>query len=247
MSDAIDARIADRLSRIHERIAGAARRAGRSPDDVRLVAVSKRQPVERIAAAVRAGVRDLGENRVQEARDKRAAVLAAIGDAARPRWHLVGSLQRNKAGLATELFDSIETVDRESLAASLARHAREASRRVPVLLQVNISREPQKGGVAPERAAELLAACREHDSLAWVGLMGIPAANRDPEASRAAFAQLRALRDTLQGQPGGDSLRALSMGMSGDFEVAIEEGATSIRVGTALFGERDANQEGRTR
>ena len=115
------------------------------------------------------------------------------------------------------------------------------------MLQINVSGEPQKGGVAPERAAELLTACREHDSLECVGLMGIPAANRDPEASRAAFAQLRALRDTLQGQPGGDSLHALSMGMSDDFEVAIEEGATSIRVGTALFGERDASQEGRTR
>ena len=247
MSDAVDARIADRLSRLQERIASAARRAGRSPSDVELIAVSKRQPVERIAAAVRAGVRDLGENRVQEAGNKRAAVLAAIGDAARPRWHLVGSLQRNKAALAVELFDSIQSVDRESLAITLARHAGEAGRRLRVLLQVNLSREPQKGGVAPERAAALLAACRESEALEVVGLMAIPAAARAPEASRAAFAQLRALRDTLQGEPGGESLRALSMGMSGDFEVAIEEGATSIRVGTALFGERDASQEGRTR
>jgi pyridoxal phosphate enzyme (YggS family) len=243
MSDSLDAHIADRLARIQERIAQAAQRVGRRPTDVRLVAVSKRQPVERIAAAVRAGVRDLGENRVQEARDKRDAVLAAIGAAPEPRWHLIGSLQRNKAGLATGLFDSVESVDRASLAASLASHAEAAGRRLPVLLQVNISREPQKAGVAPERAAALLAACREHASLELVGLMAIPAATREPEASRPAFAQLRALRDTLREQPGGESLCALSMGMSGDFEVAIEEGATSVRIGTALFGERDPNYE----
>jgi pyridoxal phosphate enzyme (YggS family) len=235
--------VAERLARIEERIAAASKRSGRSRGDVRLVAVSKRQPVERIAAAVRAGLRDLGENRVQEARDKREAVLAAIEDAPPPRWHLIGSLQRNKAALATALFDRIETVDRESLAAALARHAQAAGRRLPVLLQVNISREPQKGGALPEGAAELLAACAAHEALEVVGLMAIPAAVRDPEASRPAFAQLRALRDTLSRGPGGRSLTELSMGMSSDFEVAIEEGATSVRVGTALFGERTPREE----
>ena len=239
MSD-LEREIGERLAAIEARIAAAAERSGRRREDIRLVAVSKRQPVERVIAAVRAGVRDLGENRVQEARDKRAELLAGIGDAPAPRWHLIGNLQRNKAALACELFDSIETVDREPLARALGRHAYGHGRRLPVLLQVNVSREPQKSGVAPdpEAAAALLAACNGEPGLEVVGLMAIPAAQSAPENSRPAFAQLRSLRDTLRSEPGGAGLTQLSMGMSGDFEIAIEEGATSVRVGTALFGDR---------
>jgi len=233
-----DTALTDRIEAVRERVAAAAARSGRPADAVRLVAVSKRQPLERVALAVRAGLRDLGENQIQEARDKREALLAAIGDAPPPRWHLIGTLQRNKAGLATRLFDRIETVDRARLADALARHAESAGRRLPVLLQINLSGEAQKGGVAPGEAPALLEVCRRHASLEVVGLMALPRANPDPEASRPAFAQLRALRDTLRTEAGHDTLRELSMGMSNDFEVAIEEGATSVRVGTALFGER---------
>jgi len=242
MAEMSEAEIAQRLERVRQRIAAAAERSGRCADEVQLVAVSKRQPLARVTAAVRVGVRDLGENRVQEARDKIELVLAGIGSAPPPRWHLIGSLQRNKAALAVQLFDRIETVDRISLADALARRAEQAGRRLPVLLQVNVSREPQKGGVAPEETRSLLSACVGHGSLEVVGLMAIPAQARDPEATRPAFAQLRVLRDTLRSEPGGESLTELSMGMSSDFEVAIEEGATSVRIGTAIFGERVAEE-----
>ena len=235
-----DANARDRLDAIRERIAHAAERSGRREEDVRLIAVSKRQPLERIAALVRAGARDLGENLVQEARDKREALLAAIGDAEPPRWHLIGALQRNKAALAVNLFDTIETVDRASLARELQKRAEAAGRSaLPVLLQVNVSREEQKSGVLPEAAAELLAECSAFPLLQPKGLMAIPAAGSS-ETARAAFAQVRELRDTLRREPGGEALTELSMGMSLDFEIAIEEGATSVRVGTALFGEREA-------
>ncbi|MEZ4216667.1 MAG: YggS family pyridoxal phosphate-dependent enzyme [Myxococcota bacterium] len=231
--------LGERLAAVRARIAAAARRAGRAPDEVRLVAVSKRQPLERIAAAVLAGARDLGENYVQEARDKRDAVLAAVaGDAPPPRWHLIGPLQRNKAAAAVALFDTVETVDRAALADELARRAAAAGRVLPVLLQVNVDGDDRKSGVAPEGAEALLAACARHGALRIEGLMTIPRA-AGPDAARAAFARLRALRDRLRSAPGGAGLRELSMGMSGDFEIAVEEGATSVRVGTAIFGERE--------
>jgi hypothetical protein len=233
-----DPELTDRIARIRHRIAEASVRSGRAPDAVRLVAVSKRQPLERVVGAVLAGVRDLGENLVQEARDKREALLEAIGDAPPPRWHLIGNLQRNKAGLATRLFDRIETVDRARLADALARQAEAAGKRLPILLQVNTSGEATKSGIAPEQLPELLAVCHRHPALEVVGLMAIPKASEAPDASRPDFARLRTLRDTLQTEPGGASLHELSMGMSNDFEAAIEEGATSVRVGTALFGER---------
>lgn len=239
MSDA-NSEASVRFDAIQARIAAAAARSGRSPDAVRLIAVSKRQPLERIAALVRAGARDLGENLVQEARDKREALLAAIGACEPPRWHLIGALQRNKATLAVDLFDCVESVDRASLARELAKRAEAAGRsNLPIFLQVNISREAQKSGTAPETTAQLLSVCVGLPVLQPIGLMTIPAAG-SPEDARPAFAQLRELRDTLRHEPGGEHLRELSMGMSSDFEVAIEEGATSVRVGTALFGEREA-------
>ncbi len=240
--------IAERLTALQERIAAAARRSGRSPDAVRLVGVSKRVDPERIAAAVEAGLRDLGENYVQELRDKRPAVEAQLEarggrTAGALRWHLIGPLQRNKVRPALELVDRIASVDRLSLAEEIEKRAAAAGRRIEVLLQVNVSEEPQKAGVLPDALPELLSACRPLEHLTVCGLMAIPAASDDPERSRPAFARLRHLRDSLRNGPGGDELVELSMGMSGDFEVAIEEGATEVRVGTALFGPREPREE----
>jgi len=235
------AEIPERLAAVRRRIAEAARRAGRDPAAVTLVGVSKRVPAERIAAAVRAGLRDLGESYVQEAGAKIPeveALLASDPPARPPRWHLVGRLQRNKARDATGLFDVVQSVERPALARELARRAQAAGRRLPVLLQVNLTGEPQKGGAAPESVEELLAACASLSSLEVRGLMTIPEAAADPERSRPVFARLRALAEALARRPGGPDLPELSMGMSADFEVAVEEGATLVRVGTALFGPR---------
>jgi pyridoxal phosphate enzyme (YggS family) len=235
--------VAERAAALRARIAAAAQRAGRDPGEVVLVGVAKGQPLDRVEAAVRAGVARLGENYVQEARARQEALAPRLAQAglAAPSWHFVGRLQRNKAREAVRLFDCIETVDSAPLAAELDRRAAVAGRRLAVLLQVNLSREPQKGGVAPQELPALLAGCAGCPALRVTGLMTVPAASADPEASRPVFAQLRELRDTLlravPGREGGE-LRELSMGMSEDFEVAIEEGATIVRIGTALFGPR---------
>lgn len=237
-----DAEAVQRLAALRNRIDRVCRAVGRSPGEVTLVGVSKRQPAERIAAAVRAGVTHLGENYAQELRDKRPRVEALLepDQARRLCWHMVGGLQRNKVKLLLPLVGTVESLDRESLAAELDRRADEAGRVLPVCIQVNCSREPQKSGVDPEALPALLEACAKLPRLRVEGLMTVPAAGDDPEDARPAFARLRELRDTLRQAPGGGELRELSMGMSGDFEVAIEEGATRIRVGTALFGPRDA-------
>lgn len=235
--------IASRLAQVRARVAAAAARAGRSADDVVIVGIAKMHPAAAVVAAVEAGLAHVGESFAQEARAKVPAVATAL--AARglvpPRWHFVGRLQRNKAGPVAELFDCVESVDRVSLARAL-EHRRAQLGRPPldVLLQVNLSGEPQKGGVDPEALPALLAELGELAHLRVVGLMTIPRAGEDPEQARPAFARLRALRDALSASPGGDTLRELSMGMSGDFEVAVEEGATWVRVGTALFGSRSS-------
>jgi pyridoxal phosphate enzyme (YggS family) len=213
------------LEGVHERVARACERAGRKPDDVLLIAVSKTVEVERIRLAVAAGVKALGENRVQEAKEK----VAALG---RPvPWHLIGSLQTNKARDAVQLFDWIHSVDREELARELDRRAHQSGRSVKVLAQVNVGEEPQKGGVAPSELKSLLDAMAGLRSLDVRGLMCIPPAAETAESSRRWFKRLRELRDAA-------GLEHCSMGMSGDFEVAIEEGATMVRVGTAIFGPR---------
>lgn len=213
------------LTRVRERIAAAAERAGRRADDVLLIAVSKTVEVERIREAVAAGVPALGENRVQEAKAK----VAVLG---RPvPWHLIGHLQTNKVKDALALFDVIHSVDRLDLAREIERRAAGAGRPVEVLLEVNVASEPSKSGFAPEAVAAAL----EHlAALAHVkvrGLMAIPPIVERAEESRAAFRTLRALRDR-------HGLSELSMGMSADYEVAVEEGATMVRVGTAIFGPR---------
>ena len=230
----------DRFARVSERVERACLGAHRAPSEVTLIGVSKRQPAERIALAVAAGLRHLGENYVQELREKRAEVEARITpeQAQALRWHMIGGLQRNKARAVVPLVVSVDSLDRMSLAAELDRRAGQAGRVLDVCIQVNLSGEAQKGGVAADASAELLAACAALPHLRVTGLMTVPAASDDPEASRPAFARLRELRDTLRDATGGAELRELSMGMSGDFEVAIEEGATHVRVGTALFGPR---------
>lgn len=232
----MSADFATRLAAVRSRIEAAALRAGRDAREITLVGVSKRMPAERIAEAARAGLACIGENYVQEAREKRAA-LADCPQAL--RWHLIGNLQRNKARDAVALFDVIETVDRAALAEELDRRAAAAGRTLEILLQVNVSGEPQKAGARPQDVAVLLAACAALPHLRVTGLMTVPEAADDAEATRPAFARLRALRDALRTAPGGQTLRDLSMGMSADFEVAIEEGATLVRVGTALFGPRE--------
>lgn len=234
------AELATRLAGLRARIEAAAARAGRAADEVALIGVSKRQPAALVSAAVRAGLGEIGENYVQEAVAKHAQVSEALADTgtAAPRWHFIGRLQRNKVRHVVGCFDVVQTVDRESLGDELERRAQAANRRLEVLLQVDLSDEPQKGGVAPDGLRDLLAASTRWQALHVTGLMAIPAATDDPEQSRPAFARLRELRDTHRDGPGAEPLRELSMGMSGDFEVAIEEGATIIRVGTAVFGPR---------
>ncbi|HJO23243.1 MAG: YggS family pyridoxal phosphate-dependent enzyme [Myxococcota bacterium] len=234
--------IADRLAAVRERMARAATRAGRRPEDVRLVGVTKRKTAADLVAAVGAGLGHVGENYVQEAHEKLSEARAALEGLGlkTPAIHFIGTLQRNKAGVAARLFDVVESVDRIALGDVLDRRAGAAGRRLEVLLQVNVSSEARKGGVAPEDLPALAAHARSWRHLAVTGLMTIPTAATDPEQQRPAFAKLRALRDSLRAEAGGQGLDHLSMGMSGDFEVAIEEGATIVRVGTAIFGSREA-------
>jgi pyridoxal phosphate enzyme (YggS family) len=233
--------IAGRLEAVRQRIAQAAARAGRDADEIRLVGVTKGKPASLVAAGVRAGIRSIGENYVQECVPKLSKILEILRseNVPVPRWHFIGRLQRNKARQVAPLFDVVETLDRPALGAALDRRAEQAGRKLEVLLQTNVSGEPQKGGVEPGLLPDLLAASRAWRHLRVVGLMAVPAAADDPEASRGEFARLRSLRDEMIGTSGGEPLRELSMGMSQDFEVAIEEGATIIRVGTALFGPRE--------
>jgi pyridoxal phosphate enzyme (YggS family) len=213
------------LGRVQEAVARACARAGRSPDHVLLIAVSKTVDVERVRLAIAAGVAALGENRVQEAKEKIEALGRAVP------WHLIGSLQTNKARDAARLFDWIHSVDRLELAQALSRRAHGGDRALNVLLQVNLGDEPQKGGVAPAELERLHEKVAGLPDLEVRGLMAIPPATAEPEQARPYFRRLRELRDEL-------GLEHCSMGMSADFEVAIEEGATMVRVGTAIFGAR---------
>lgn len=228
-----------------ERIARAAERAGRAPAEITLVGVAKRQPQVRLRAALTAGLRVVGQSYVQETRAVRPeleSLLLADPDApvepAALRWRLVGRLQRNKAGLATRLFDAIESVDRPELAESLSRHAESAGHPLDVLIQLDLCGEPQKGGCEPDRLPALAERILGLPGLRLCGLMTVPAANPDPEQARPAFRRLHALREELGRLDPALTHGDLSMGMSADLEVAVEEGATLVRVGTALFGER---------
>jgi pyridoxal phosphate enzyme (YggS family) len=218
------------LERVRERVAKAAERAGRRPSDVLLIGVSKTVEVARIRQAIEAGVAALGENRVQEAKEK----VAEIG---RPvPWHLIGHLQTNKVRDALELFDVVHSLDRLDLAKELDKRARARGRTVDALVEVNLAGEASKGGVGPDGLGELLDAVAAMPAVKARGLMAIPPEAKEPDDSRVWFRALRKL-----GEHHGFS--ELSMGMSGDFEVAIEEGATMVRVGTAIFGPRPPRRE----
>jgi len=218
-------------SRVLERIAAAAARAGRDPADVTLVAVSKTVPAERLRAAVEAGFTVLGENRVQEAASK-------VPDVPGARWHLVGPLQSNKARRAVELFDVIQTVDSVDLGVRLDRFATELrpGRPLDVLVQVNVDLDPNKAGVSAADAASVIDGLAGCPNLNVQGLMTVGRLTTDPAEQRATFAALRSLSESLSAR--GAIGAELSMGMSDDFEIAVEEGATIVRVGRAIFGER---------
>jgi pyridoxal phosphate enzyme (YggS family) len=225
--------IADNLRSVRERLEAAARRAGRDPAGVRLVAVSKTIEPARIQAAIAAGQRVFGENYLQEAQPK----IAALGPGL--EWHLVGHLQSNKAKKAAELFSLIHSVDRAKLARALNDAAARLNKIQDVLVQVQLSKEETKFGVAPAETAGLLQEIARLSQVRVLGLMTMPPFFDDPEAARPFFRALRELRDELVRRGVNDNpLPELSMGMTGDFEAAVEEGATLIRVGTAIFGQR---------
>ena len=229
--------IADRVAAVRERIARAAERASRSPGEVTLVAVTKTHPEGAVRAAFAAGVRDFGENRVQEAESKVAATADLV--AAGLRWHLVGHLQSNKARKAAALFGVVQSVDSLELGRRLARIGAEAARPVRALVQVDLGGEETKFGLDEAHVLPALEALRGVDGIAVEGLMVLPPYRDDPDEVRPYFRRLRALRDRAR-DAGLLAGRELSMGMSHDFEIAIEEGATMVRVGTAIFGERTA-------
>lgn len=223
--------VAERVRIVRQRIEAAARRAGRDPGAVRLLAVSKTQPVEAIAAAIAAGVREFGENRAQEFRAKVPLVGQDV------TWHFIGRLQTNKVKYVIPGAALIHSLDRLALAAELERRAEQAGVEVNALVEVNTSGEASKGGVSPAELPGFVSALTEFGRIRVRGLMTI-AAPGDPLAARASFRRLRELRDALREAPGGAELTELSMGMSDDFEIAVEEGATIVRIGTAIFGPR---------
>ncbi len=223
--------LAENLESVHARIAAACARAGRAPDAVRLLAVSKTYGPDAVRAAAAAGQRWFGENRVQEAAAK---IPECPGNLA---WHLIGHLQSNKAALAARLFDWVHSVDSAKLLETLDRHAAEAGRTLRALVQVNVSGERSKSGLAPAAVPDVLALAPRLRNVQIAGLMTIPPLAADPETARPFFRKLRKLRGEWAAATGLD-LAELSMGMTHDLEVAIEEGATVVRVGTGIFGAR---------
>lgn len=226
--------IRENLQQLRENIAAIAERCGRDPREIELLAVSKRMTVEQIGEAWHCGQTLFGENFVQEAVEKIPKLNPAI------RWHFIGHLQSNKARQAARLFAMVETVDRLKLAAELNRHAAACGRTLEILVQVNVGREPQKSGMAPQNVEQFLSELGTLQHLRVRGLMAIPPYAEDPELARPFFRALKELADRCRsrGLFADNGSVVLSMGMSGDYPVAIEEGATLLRIGTAIFGER---------
>ncbi len=224
-----------RLAEVQSRIASAAKRAGRASEDLQLIAVSKTHPSEMLREAIAAGVTDFGENRVQEADGK----IEEVGRGS-ARWHLIGHLQSNKARRAVQLFDVIHSLDSVVLAHKLDRACQDLERdQLPVLIQVDLGHEATKSGVGENELPQLIEAVISCERLSLIGLMTLPPFFEDPELTRPFFMKLRELADRYSSRGAFGKHRAeLSMGMTHDFEVAIEEGATMLRVGTAIFGER---------
>lgn len=218
-------------------MAAAARRAGRAPDEVSLMAVSKTHPEQRIREAYDAGIRLFGENRVQEFASKAEKLLELKA----AEWHMVGHLQTNKAGKAVELFAAVDSVDSLRLAQKLNSSAEALGKKLAVLIEINVGGEAAKSGLAPDsrELEEILQSAANLEHLEFRGLMTVPPFTEDPQQARPYFRRLRELRDRIAArQLAGIGTSVLSMGMSHDFEVAIEEGSTCVRVGTAIFGER---------
>ena len=229
--------ISANISSVQERIAAAALRAGRNRDDVILMAVSKTQPPERIYEAYGAGLRAFGENRVQEFAGK----VEALRDLNAAEWHMIGHLQTNKAAKTAELFRAVDSVDSLKLAEKLDAAARTLGRKLDVHIEINVGGEAAKTGVASDSPAldELLIAAPRLEALVFRGLMTVPPFSDDPQGARPYFRKLRELRNRIAARKlPAIRMDQLSMGMSHDFEVAIEEGSTGVRVGTAIFGER---------
>jgi pyridoxal phosphate enzyme (YggS family) len=237
------AELPSRVSEVRERIAAACARSSRRPEDVTLVGVSKTHPAALVQAAWRAGIRVFGENRVQEALAKsREADLPPSPEG--PDWHLIGPLQSNKVRPALDLFRAIHSIDRPKIAQAVEREASARGLRVDGFLEVNLGDEESKHGFPAGRLAEDAAPLASLSSLRIVGLMAIPPFEENPEEARRWFVRLRELRDGLAARPEWAGFPGLlSMGMSHDYEIAIEEGATHVRVGTALFGERSVARE----
>jgi PLP dependent protein len=229
--------IAENIASLRERLAEAARRAGRRPEDIALMAVSKTHPPEHVREAYAAGLRLFGENRVQEFAGK----AAALADLPGAEWHMIGHLQTNKAGKAAELFRAVDSVDSLKLSEKLDAAARALGKKLSVLVEINVGGEAAKSGIAPDShpLEELLSAAPRFEALEFRGLMTVPPFTDDLEDARPYFCRLRELRDAIAARRlPAVRVDILSMGMSHDFEVAIEEGSTCVRVGTAIFGER---------
>ncbi len=227
--------IKKRLSNVKERIKKAAIDCGRDPDTIRLVAVSKTMPEDAVREAITAGADILGENYIQEARDKINALSSYPVS-----WHFIGHLQSNKAKYAVKLFDMIHTVDSLKLAKELNKQAKKINKIQKILIQVNISMESTKSGVHEEDAQKLIKEISLFENISIKGLMTMPPFFNDPEKAGPYFSALRALRDNIRDKAIKNvNMQELSMGMTGDFEVAIKEGATLVRIGTAIFGERN--------
>lgn len=226
------------IAALRQRIVQSASDAGRDPAEITLLAVSKTRSAEEVAVALDAGLTQIGENYLQEALDKQAALQGRNAC-----WHFIGPIQSNKTREIASHFDWVHSVDREKIAKRLSEQRPEGKPPLKICLQVNISREDSKSGVLPENALTLAKQITALPALQLRGLMAIPAASDDPAEQRAAFAALRALRDTLQQALPDQTLDTLSMGMSGDMDAAIAEGSTLIRIGTALFGPRPAKAE----
>jgi len=231
--------IPENISAVRRRIAEAARRAGRRAEEIALMAVSKTHPPERIREVYAAGLRLFGENRVQEFAGKAAALADLLG----VDWHMIGHLQTNKAGRAAELFGAVDSVDSVKLAEKLDAAARNLGKKLGVLIEINVGGEAAKSGVAPDsdELQALLTTAPRFEAVEFRGLMTIPPFTDNPEDARPYFRAVRELRDAIAARKlPAVGLGVLSMGMSHDFEVAIEEGSTCVRVGTAIFGERRA-------
>ncbi len=231
-----DIRLIENISSVFKRLSHAAMRAGRSPEDIKLIAVTKTVPVEGIKEAINAGLRTFGENRVQEAKDKISILKSMISDS-KIEWHLVGHLQKNKVKYAVELFDCIQSVDSIELAEIINKQAEKTGEMQEIMLQVKLADEPSKSGILKDNLMDILSRVSDMKHLRIQGLMTIPPFFDDPELSRPYFRQLRELK--AKADDLGFSLPELSMGMTNDFETAIEEGATMVRIGTAIFGERN--------